>query len=78
MVIVPDKVLLYFICTFYFYKKHTKGHVPESTDCLELVIVRLYPENTEWSLSLNHNSEGKQIYLQAFESEFVIQLLLKT
>jgi len=62
LVIVPDKVLFYFICTIFKRKKHTKGHVLGSTDCLEFVIVRWYPESTEHSLSLNHNSEGNPIY----------------
>lgn len=39
-----------------------KGHVLESTDCLELAIVRPYRESTEYSLCLTHNSEGQQIY----------------
>lgn len=62
---------MYLICTFFFLK-HTKRHVLESTQCLELVIPRPYPESTGYSLSSNHDSEGKQIYSWAFDSEFII------
>lgn len=59
---VSTSVLLCFICTSSFpnkKKKHTKRHVLESTNCLELLILTPFPESSEYSLSLNDSSEGK-------------------